>query len=176
MTEIFHPGGVPCDYYTLPIGVPAVLKEGTDLTIMTFGATLYRAWEAVQTFEKEYGISVELIDGQCLVPFDHTVLYHSVRKTGKLILGSDACERGSYLHTIASQITQLAFDHLDAPVCVVGAENWIVPPAELEECYYPQTKWFLDAYHTQIKPLRGYTPSTNRSAGEVLIRSRVGVI
>lgn len=176
MTEIFQAGGVPSEYYTLPIGTPAVLKEGKDLTILTFGATLYRAWEAAQRFEKEFGISVELIDGRSLVPFDYTILYHSVRKTGKLILGSDACERGSYLHTVASQITQLAFDHLDAPVCVVGAENWIVPPAELEESYYPQAEWFLDAYNAQIKPLPGYTARTKRGAAETLIRSRVGVI
>ncbi len=150
-------------------------KEGSDLPILTFGATLYRALDAAKRLESEFGISVELIDGQTLVPFNYDVLYRSVKKTGKLILGSDACERGSYLHTIASQITQLAFDHLDAPVCVVGAENWIVPPAELEDDYYPQPGWFLDAYHTQIKPLPGYTPKTNRAVNEVISRSRYGV-
>ncbi|HRI86648.1 MAG TPA: thiamine pyrophosphate-dependent enzyme [Candidatus Hydrogenedentes bacterium] len=175
ITEQFQPGGVPAEYYRLPIGEPAIVKEGSDLTILTFGATLYRALEAANELESKYGISVELIDGQTLVPFNYDVLYRSVKKTGKLILGSDACERGSYLHTVASQITQLAFDHLDAPVCVVGAENWIVPPAELEDAYYPQAGWFLDAYHTQIKPLPGYTPSTNRSVNEFVSRSRYGV-
>jgi 2-oxoisovalerate dehydrogenase E1 component len=176
ITEQFHPDGVPSEYYRVPIGVPEVLKEGSDLTILTFGATLYRAAEAAKRFEEEFGISVELIDGQALVPFDYEILYNSVKKTGKLILGSDACERGSYLHTIAGEITQIAFDHLDAPVCVVGAENWIVPPAELEDDYYPQPAWFLDAYHGQIKPLPGYEPSTKRCGREILRRSRFDVV
>ncbi|MCP4640545.1 MAG: dehydrogenase [bacterium] len=174
-TEIFHPQGVPAEYYTLPIGQAEVLKEGSDLTILTFGSTLYRAWEAAQRMEAEFGISVELIDGQSLVPFDLGVVYESVKKTGKIILGSDACERGAFTHTVASQITQAAFDYLDAPPCVIGAENWIVPPAELEDFYYPSVEWFLDAYHTQIRPLPGYTPDSNRTAAETLARSTYGV-
>jgi 2-oxoisovalerate dehydrogenase E1 component len=174
-TEIFHPQGVPAEYYRVPLGVPAVIKQGTDLTIMTYGATLYRANDAVKRFEKEFGISVELIDGRSLVPFDYEILTNSVKKTGKLILASDACERGSYMHTVASQITQIAFDHLDAPVAVIGAHNWIVPPAELENDYFPQTSWFLDAYHQQIKPLPGYTPELDRTPKEFVEVSKIGV-
>ncbi|MBN2308000.1 MAG: dehydrogenase [Candidatus Hydrogenedentes bacterium] len=174
-TEIFHAEGVPAEYYTVPIGVPEVLEAGSDLTILTFGATLYRAKDAADRLKAEYGVSVELIDGRSLVPFDYEIVCDSVKKTGKLIVASDACERGAYTHTVASQVTQLAFDYLDAPVSVIGAENWIVPPAELEDFYYPQTEWFLDAYHTQIKPLPGYTPSTDRTRNEVLKRSKYGV-
>ena len=152
-TEIFHPQGVPAEYYRLPLGEPALLKPGRDLTIMTFGATLYRAFEAAQRFDQEHDISVELIDGQTLVPFNLEPLLESVRKTGKLILASDACDRGSYLHTIASQVTREAFDYLDAPPCVIGARDWIVPPAEMEEAYFPQPQWFLDTYHERIAPL-----------------------
>ncbi len=176
ITEQFHPQGVPTEYYRVPIGVPEVLKEGSDLTILTFGATLYRAAEAAKRFEEEFGISVELIDGQTLVPFDYEILFNSVKKTGKLILGSDACERGSYLHTIAGEIAQIAFDYLDAPVGVVGAENWIVPPAELEDAYYPQASWFLDAYHAQIRPLPNYAPTTDRCGKAMLARSSYGVV
>ena len=166
---------MPKEYYRVPIGEPVVLKEGKDLTVLTFGATLYRAWEAVQRMEREYGLSVELIDGRSLVPFDYEILVDSLKKTGKLVLGSDACERNSFLHTVASTISQIAFDHLDAPVAIVGAQNWIVPPAELEDDYYPQPDWFLDAYHTQIKPLPGYTPTTDRSEGEILAVNKYGV-
>ncbi len=175
-TEIFWPNGVPAEYYTVPLGVPAVLREGSDVTFLTFGATLYAADAAAKRLQNEFGISVELIDGRCLVPFDYEVLYNSVKKTGKLILASDACERGSYLHTVAGQITQMAFDYLDAPPCVVGAQNWIVPPAEMETEYFPQPEWLLDAYHTQIKPLPGYTPTTDRTAEEFLKLSKFGVL
>ncbi len=173
--EIFHAGGVPQAYYKLPFGEPEIIKEGTDLTILTFGATLYRAYEAAQRFEADYGISVELIDGQTLVPFNYQTLVASIEKTGKLIIASDACERGSYLHTIAGQVTQIAFDELDAPVCVVGAQNWIVPPAEMEEEYFPQAFSFLDAYHQQIAPLSGYTPVIKRTPDEMINTNRRGV-
>jgi 2-oxoisovalerate dehydrogenase E1 component len=141
------------------------------VTVLTFGATLYRAWEACQTLEGEYGVSCELIDGRSLVPFNYEKVVESVKKTGALILASDACEVASYLHNVASKVTQMAFDYLDAPPAVVGARNWIVPPAELEEDYYPQPEWLLDAYHTQIKPLSGYTPTTDRTPGEMLAES-----
>lgn len=177
VTEQFQPGGVPEEYYRLPIGEPGIIKEGSDLTILTFGATLYRAWEAVQRFEKEFGVSVELIDGRSLVPLNIEPIVNSVKKTGMLILGSDACEVGSFLHTVASRVTQAAFDYLDAPPAIVGARNWIVPPAELEEMYYPQADWFLDAYHTHLKPLAGYQPTTDHfSAEEIVSLSKFGVV
>ncbi len=175
-TEIFWEQGVPEEYYTIPIGVPAVLKQGTDLTVMTFGATLYRAWEAVQRMEKEFGLSVELIDGRCLVPLDYEPIVESVKKTGKLLLGSDACDTGSFLHNVASKVTQMAFDHLDAPVATVSAPNWIVPPAELEDFYYPQADWFLDTYHTLISPLPGYKPGYAPTPDELIKVSKYGVL
>ena len=137
---------------------------------------MYRAYDAAKRLESEYGLSVELIDGQTLVPFDYEILYNSVKKTGKLILGSDACERGSYLHTIAANISQLAFDYLDAPPAVVGAKNWIVPPAELEDDYYPLASSFLDAYHTQIKPLPGYEAREPRHPAELMRLSKEGML
>ncbi|HPU96445.1 MAG TPA: thiamine pyrophosphate-dependent enzyme [Candidatus Hydrogenedentes bacterium] len=173
--ELFHPGGVPKEYYRIPLGEPALIRPGKDLTILTFGATLYRAVEAAERFEKEFGISVEVFDGQTLVPFNYDPILESVRKTGKIIVGSDACERGSYLHTIAGQLSQIAFDELDAPVCVVGAPNWIVPSAEMEESYFPQAFSFLDAYHQQIKPLPGYTPVIPRTPQEMRWTNRMGV-
>ncbi|HOQ90707.1 MAG TPA: transketolase C-terminal domain-containing protein, partial [Candidatus Hydrogenedentes bacterium] len=166
---------VPKEYYRIPLGEPALIRPGKDLTILTFGATLYRAVEAAERFEKEFGISVEVFDGQTLVPFNYDPILESVRKTGKIIVGSDACERGSYLHTIAGQLSQIAFDELDAPVCVVGAPNWIVPPAEMEESYFPQAFSFLDAYHQQIKPLPGYTPVIPRTPQEMRWTNRMGV-
>lgn len=173
-TEIFHPEGVPAEYYRTPIGTPNVVKQGKDLTILTFGATLYRALEAAERFEKEFGVSVELIDGRSLVPFDYEQVVASVKKTGKIILASDACERGSYMHTVASNLTTLAFDHLDAPPVVLGSRNWIVPPAEMEPDYFPQPNWFLDAYHAHLRPLAGYTPVEDFTAPSLLAQAKYG--
>jgi 2-oxoisovalerate dehydrogenase E1 component len=154
-SEIFHPEGVPEEYYTIPIGLPEVKVPGEDLTILTFGATLYRAHEAVQMFKEQHDISVELIDGRSLVPFDYEPVIESVKKTGRLIVSSDACERGSYLHNVASMVGQLAFDYLDAPVVTIGSRNWITPAAELDESFFPQPSWFVDAFSQQIMPLEG---------------------
>jgi 2-oxoisovalerate dehydrogenase E1 component len=153
--ELFRSGGVPADYYRVPIGVPDVKRRGSELTILTVGATLYRAVEAARRLESEYGVSVELIDARSLVPFDDQVVVDSVRKTHRLLLASDAVERGSHLHVIAGTIQERVFHELDAPIVVLGASNAIAPPAELEQAYFVQAEDIIDAVHEQMLPLRG---------------------
>jgi 2-oxoisovalerate dehydrogenase E1 component len=167
--------GVPAGRYLVPIGVPEVKKPGTDLTILTVGATLYRALDAAQILEEQYGVSCEVIDARSLVPFDYAPVLESVRKTGKILLASDACERGSILHTFASRIAQLAFDDLDAPPAVLGARNWITPPDELEESFFPFPADFLDIIHEHLQLLDGYAPRRPTDAADLLRRSREGV-
>ncbi len=173
--EMFVPTGVPEDYYEVEEGMPVVRRAGSDITIVTVGATLYRALEAAEALEAEYGISAELIDARFINPLDYGPILESVRKTGKCLLASDACERGSFLHTMASVISQCAFDSLDAPVAVVGARNWIVPAAEMEDVFFPQMDWILDAIHERIVPLPGRAAVTDQSALEMLRRQRRGV-
>ncbi len=173
--ELFHPGGVPEGRYEIPFGEPDVKKEGRDLTILSVGATLYRAIEAARELEEKHGLSTEVIDARTLVPFDYTRVIESVKKTRKILLTSDACERGSFLHTMASRISQLAFDELDAPPVVVGARNWITPADEVEDTFFPFPADMLDAIHEHIVPLRGYTPARPADTGELLRRSRLGV-
>jgi len=102
--EMFVPGGVPEGYYEVEEGQPAVRRTGTDLTIVTIGATLYKALEAADRLEGKHGISAEVIDARFINPLDYTKILESVRKTGRCVLASDACERGSFLHTMASNI------------------------------------------------------------------------
>jgi len=166
---------VPAEYYTVPIGLPEVKRPGDDLTILTIGSTLYRAVEAAGRLQQEFGLSAELIDARSLVPFDYGPVVESVRKTGRILLASDACERGSYLHTLAANIQTFAFDALDAPVAVVGARNWITPAAEMEELFFPQASGLLDAIHTHLRPLPGYRPSGDCSHEARLQREREGV-
>ena len=167
--------GVPIEYYEVELGEPALRRSGKDLTIITVGATLYRALEAAQELEEKYGLSAEVYDARFLNPLNYAPLVESVKKTGRVLLASDACERGSFLHTMASNLSQLAFDYLDGPVVVVGARNWITPPAELEDSFFPQKSWLLDAIHERILPLSGHQPTTRQATGEILRRNRLGV-
>ena len=131
--------------------------------------------EAAEELEESHGLSVELIDVRFINPLNYDTIVASVAKTGKVVLVSDACERGSFLHTMASQLSQLAFDELDGPVVVVGSRNWITPAAELEDLFFPQKEWILDAIHERLLPLAGHTVSTNQSAGELARRCRRGI-
>jgi 2-oxoisovalerate dehydrogenase E1 component len=166
---------VPEGYYTVPIGLPDVKRPGKDLTILSVGSTLYRAMEAADELEKSFSLSVEVIDARSLVPFEYGPVLESLKKTGRLLLTSDACERGSFLNTLAANIQELAFDSLDAPVVVVGAKNWITPAAEMEELFFPGPAWILDAIHHQMLPLRGYRPTSDRSPAARLRDHREGV-
>ncbi|MBR6728857.1 MAG: dehydrogenase, partial [Clostridia bacterium] len=173
--EQFHEGGVPEGYYEVPIGEPDVKKEGKDLTILTIGATLYRALDAAKELEEKYGISCEVIDARSIVPFNYEKVLESVKKTGRIVLASDACTRGSALNTIAQNITEMAFDYLDAPPVVVGAQNWITPCYELDAEFFPQKDWIIDAIHEKILPLPGHVAKRNFTETEQLRKNKLGL-
>ena len=175
MGEKFHEGGVPEGYYEVEIGEPDVKRVGTDVTILSAGATLYRAMEAADRLEKEFGISTEVIDARSLVPFHYEKVVESVKKTGFIILTSDAVTRGSILNDMAENISRLAFDYLDAPPIVVGARNWITPAFEYDHEYAPQPEWYIDAIHENFFPLKGYETTANLTNVELMRRSRLGV-
>ncbi|GAC1466764.1 MAG: hypothetical protein PVSMB7_12540 [Chloroflexota bacterium] len=156
--EMFHTGGVPGEYYRIPIGEADVKRAGEHLSILSVGATLYRAMEAAERLSSEFHIEAEVIDARSLVPFNYEPVLASVKKTGRILLTSDAVERGSFLGTLATTIQEWAFDDLDAPVVVLGARNWITPPTEMEQFYLPQPDQMLDAIHTRLLPLPGYKP------------------
>ena len=173
--EQFHAGGVPEGYYEIPMGEPDVKRAGKDVTILTIGATLYRALDAAKILEEKYGLSAEVIDARSLVPFNYGPVIESVRKTGRILISGDANSRGSFLNDLARNFTELAFDYLDAPPVVVGSRNWITPAYELEEAFFPQPSWFLDAIHEKIVPLPGYVPGENFTDMEQIRRAKLGV-
>lgn len=175
MAELFNPEGVPEGYYEIAMGEPDVKRAGTDITIITAGATLYTAVEAADMLKSQYGISAEIIDLRSLVPLNYEPILASVKKTGKVLLTSDACQRGSFLNDVASTITELAFDYLDAPPVVVGSRNWITPASELEKVFFPQPEWIVDAIHQKILPLAGHTVRNNFTDGERIRASKAGV-
>ena len=173
--ELFHEGGVPADYYEIEIGEPDIKRVGSDLTILSIGASLYPAISAAKEMSEKYGIEAEVIDARSLVPFNYDKLIESVKKTGRLVLISDACERGSFLNDVAANVTRLAFDYLDAPPVVVGAPNSISPCPELESFYYPQAGWILDAVNEAVLPLPGHSAKMNFTRVEKLRRAKLGI-
>jgi 2-oxoisovalerate dehydrogenase E1 component len=175
MPELFHKTGVPAEKYLIPIGEPDLKKEGKDLTILTIGATLYRAIEAAEELEEKWGISCEIIDARSIVPFNYEPVIKSVSKTRKILLASDACERGSALQTMASKISMYAFDELDAPPVVVGARNWITPADEVEDAFFPFPADIIDAVHEHILPLKGYSPARVCNRQDLIRRDQQGV-
>lgn len=173
--EEFREGGVPAERYEIEIGDTNVVRTGSDITILTVGAALYRAMDAVKQLHETYGMEAEVINLHSLVPLDYTKILDSVRKTGRVVLVSDACERGSFLNDVARNITELCFDDLDAPPVVIGARNWITPPYEYDDYFFPQGSWILDAIHERIVPLPGYTVQNGRTEAEQERRARLGV-
>ncbi len=173
--EEFLAGGVPEGTYEIKMGDPDVKKEGKDITILTIGAVLYRALEAAKTLEEKYGISAEVIDTRSIVPFDYTKVIESVKKTGKIVIVGDAVERGSIMKDMAANISELAFDYLDAPAIALGSRNWITPAHELETLFFPYPDTIIDCIHEKIMPIPGYVAKHNFSDVEKIERYKKGV-
>lgn len=130
---------VPTDYYTLPLGKAALLKEGNDISIITYGAGVH--W-ALETLENQSDISADLIDLRTLSPLDTETIFRSVRKTGKAIILQEDSMFGGMASDISALITENCFEHLDAPVKRVASLETPIPFAtNLESAYLPKEKF-----------------------------------
>jgi len=143
-TETHQADGVPSSYYQIALGEPDVKLGGDDVTILSIGPCLYPCLETAAILKDDYGISCEVIDARCLVPFNYDTLVDSVEKTGRLLIVTEACERGSFAATLASNVTQFAYSSLQAAPQILGSPNWIVPGAEMEATYFPSCTDILD--------------------------------
>jgi len=173
--EKFHEGGVPADYYEVTPGMPDIKREGKDVTILSIGAVLYRALDAAKILSEKYGIEAEVIDARSIVPFDYSLVIESVKKTGRIIIVGDAVDRGSVMRDMASNITEMAFDYLDAPPAVFGSRNWITPAFELEKHYFPQADGIVDVISQKLLPIEGRVSTVNESEIEHMNRSKQGL-
>ncbi len=173
--ELFHQQGVPEGYYEIPIGQPDVKRVGRDVTILTIGAALYTAIAAADELQAKHNLSAEVIDARSMVPFDYSLVLESVRKTGRIVIVTEACERGSFAADLSRNITELAFDDLDAPPVVIGARNWVTPATELESAFFPQPWWIIEAIHEKILPLPGYVPQGQFTNAAQAVRAKRGV-
>lgn len=119
-------GPVPEEEYTIPFGVADIKKEGKDVTIFAYSNMVFKALEAAKELEQE-GISCEVFDPRTLVPLDMEALLKSVKKTSRLVVVTEACERGSVASDISAKVSSRAFDFLDAPVKIVAGLNTPIP-------------------------------------------------
>jgi 2-oxoisovalerate dehydrogenase E1 component len=143
-----HPGA----NFMIPFGKAKVVKEGTDVTVVTYGATVQRALTAAKQMQEETGASVEVIDLRSLSPWDQEAVYASVKKTSRVIVAYEDSISWGYGAEIAARIAQDCFAWLDAPVVRVASTDTFVGYApSLEDAILPQVETFRKAYEEILK-------------------------
>jgi 2-oxoisovalerate dehydrogenase E1 component len=142
----------PASDYVLPFGIAAVKKEGRDISVITYGATVQQSLEAARAMEGK-GVSVEVIDLRTLNPLDEDAIYTSVRKTGKALVVHEDTMTGGFGAEIVARITKDCFEHLDGPVMRVAALDTPIPYSPpLEDAVLPNKEKILAA----LEQLSGY--------------------
>ena len=140
---------VPKDYYTLPLGKASLIKEGNQVTVISFGAGVH--W-ALDTLNKNAVISADLIDLRTLQPMDWESIFNSVKKTNKVIILTEDTLFGSVASDISSMIMENCFEYLDAPVKRVGSIETAIPFVKaLEDQYLPKQR-----FEKELKDLLAY--------------------
>ena len=127
-------GEVPEGEYTIPIGVADIKREGTDVTIVSFGKIIKEAYKAADELDKE-NISCEIIDLRTVRPMDHETILNSVKKTNRLVILEEAWPFGNVATEITFQVQSQAFDYLDAPIEKINTADTPAPysPVLLKE-------------------------------------------
>ena len=126
--------------HVVPIGKARVARDGTDLSIITYAATVWKALEAAEKLEAEHGLSVEVIDLRTLLPMDDAAIAATVKKTNRVMIVHEDTRTGGIAGEITARINELAFEWLDAPVMRVTAADVPLPYSPpLEDYVLPQT-------------------------------------
>jgi pyruvate dehydrogenase E1 component beta subunit len=122
----------------VPIGKANVIREGGDVTLVSWGPAVVDCLAAADRLAAEDGLAAEVVDLRSLVPLDIDTVLASVRKTGRCVVASQAVLSGSFVNEVVARIQGEVFDYLDAPVARIGAQNGISPQAEgLEKAFLP---------------------------------------
>jgi 2-oxoisovalerate dehydrogenase E1 component beta subunit len=133
-------GEMPQGDHVVPIGKARIAREGTDVSIITYAATVWKALEAAEVLQKEDGLSVEVIDLRTLAPLDDEAIFTTVRKTNRVLVLHEDTRTGGIAGEITSRINESCFEWLDAPVLRVTAHDIPLPYApQLEDFVLPQT-------------------------------------
>jgi pyruvate/2-oxoglutarate/acetoin dehydrogenase E1 component len=128
---------VPADDYVVPLGQARVARQGTDVSVITYGAMVYVALEAAEKLAPN-GTSLEVVDLRTLVPLDRDAVLTSVRKTSRVILLHEDTRTAGFAGELAALIASEAFDYLDAPILRVTSPDCPVPYSPpLEDEFLP---------------------------------------
>jgi 2-oxoisovalerate dehydrogenase E1 component beta subunit len=133
-------GEMPAGDVVVPIGKARVAREGTDLSIITYAATVYKALEAAEQLEREDGLRVEVLDLRTLAPLDDAAIVATVKKTNRVLIVHEDTRTGGIAGELTARINESCFEWLDAPVLRVTAHDVPLPYApSLEDFVLPQT-------------------------------------
>jgi 2-oxoisovalerate dehydrogenase E1 component len=148
--QTYNKSANPGPNFMIPFGKAKIVREGTDVTLVTYGATLQRAITAANAVAEE-GISVEVIDLRTLSPWDREAVFESVKKTSRVIVAYEDSLSWGYGAEIAAEIANECFAWLDAPVKRVASSDTFVGYApQLEDAILPQVETFKDAYRNIV--------------------------
>jgi 2-oxoisovalerate dehydrogenase E1 component len=149
--QTYNKGQYPGPNYMIPFGKARVVREGTDVTVVTYGATVQRAFVAAREVA-ERGINVEVIDLRTLSPWDRETVFNSVKKTNRVIVAYEDSESWGYGAEISARIADECFPWLDAPVRrVASTDTWVGYAPRLEDAILPQASTFVAAYEEIVK-------------------------
>ncbi|MGH7720943.1 MAG: alpha-ketoacid dehydrogenase subunit alpha/beta, partial [Gemmatimonadaceae bacterium] len=150
--QTYNKGRYPGPNFMIPFGKAKVVREGTDATVVTYGATVQRALTAANALAEEKGASVEVIDLRSLSPWDRETVFASVQKTSRVIVAYEDSISWGYGAEIAAAIADECFPWLDAPVQrVASADTFVGYAPQLEDAILPQVDDFRRAYDEVLR-------------------------
>jgi pyruvate dehydrogenase E1 component beta subunit len=135
---------VPEEEYVIPLGEARVVREGLDVTLISWGAHVRTIKEAGERLAAEKGYDVEVIDLRTLAPFDFATVTRSVVKTGRAVIVQEAPISGGFASEVSAQLMERAILHLEAPVKRVAGFDTIPPLSKLEDYYQPSVDRVVD--------------------------------
>jgi 2-oxoisovalerate dehydrogenase E1 component len=148
--QTYNKAAYPGPNFMIPFGKARIVRPGTDVTLVTYGATVQRAFAAANQIAEE-GISVEVIDLRTLSPWDETAVFASVRKTNRVVVAYEDSLSWGFGAEIAAKIADECFSWLDAPVRRVASSDTFVGYApQLEDAILPQIADFVEAYREVV--------------------------
>ncbi|MET3209561.1 UNVERIFIED_CONTAM: pyruvate dehydrogenase E1 component beta subunit [Paenibacillus sp. PvR008] len=142
---------VPEDDYTVELGKANVVREGSDVTIITYGLMVHTSVKAADELEKTKGIKVEIIDLRTVSPIDIDTIVASIQKTNRAIVVQEAQKSSGVAAEVIAQINEKAILHLEAPVLRVAGPDTVYPFAQIEDAWLPTPTRIIDAVNKVLE-------------------------